>query len=277
MGEAEAGRDLFDLSGRVALVTGASAGLGVAFARGLACYGADVVLAARRAEQLEATAAVVRDTGRRALAVPTDLTDDAAVEALFKRAVEEFGRLDILVNNAGFTDRSGLRAEAASLRRARAIMELDVIAAFHCAQQAARLMIPQGRGSIINISSMLGSFASEFRAAAYHAAKGAVDNMTRVMAYEWARTGVRVNAIAPAYFDETEMVGAILPNPGTREQIEGRTPMGRLGRPEELEGAIVYLASDAASFVTGSILYVDGGWSAGGGYHQIPPPWEQAD
>jgi NAD(P)-dependent dehydrogenase (short-subunit alcohol dehydrogenase family) len=265
---------IFDLSGRTALVTGASAGLGVAFARALARAGADVVVAARRREALEETAAVVRGFGRRCLVVPTDLTDDAQVEALFAQTVAEFGRLDVLVNNAGFTDRSGVASEFASMKRARAIMALDVVAAFYCAQLAGRQMLEQGGGSIINISSMLGSFGSEFRAAAYHAAKGAVDNMTRVLAVEWAARGVRVNAIAPAYFEGTDMIDAILQNPGTREHIESRTPMGRLGRPEDVEGAVVYLASDASAYVTGCILYVDGGWRAGGG-RGGPAPWEQ--
>jgi NAD(P)-dependent dehydrogenase (short-subunit alcohol dehydrogenase family) len=265
---------IFDLSGRTALVTGASAGLGVAFARALARAGADVVVAARRREALEETAAVVRGFGRRCLVVPTDLTDDAQVEALFAQTVAEFDRLDVLVNNAGFTDRSGVASEFASMKRARAIMALDVVAAFYCAQLAGRQMLEQGGGSIINISSMLGSFGSEFRAAAYHAAKGAVDNMTRVLAVEWAARGVRVNAIAPAYFEGTDMIDAILQNPGTREHIESRTPMGRLGRPEDVEGAVVYLASDASAYVTGCILYVDGGWRAGGG-RGGPAPWEQ--
>jgi NAD(P)-dependent dehydrogenase (short-subunit alcohol dehydrogenase family) len=266
--------DMFDLTGRAAIVTGASSGLGVAFARALARHGADIVVAARRREALECTAEIVRGFGRRCLVVPTDLTDDAQVDTLFQRAIDEFGRLDILVNNAGFTDRSGTPTEHASMKRVRAIMALDVVAAFYCAQLAARQMLKQGKGSIINVSSMLGSFGSEFRAAAYHAAKGAVDNMTRVMAIEWAPRGVRVNAIAPAYFEGTEMIDAILQNPGTREHIEMRTPMGRLGRPEEVEGAVVYLASDASSYVTGCILYVDGGWRAGGG-RGGPAPWER--
>jgi NAD(P)-dependent dehydrogenase (short-subunit alcohol dehydrogenase family) len=128
---------------------------------------------------------------------------------------------------------------------------------------------------MINVSSILGKVGSEFRAASYHAAKGGVDALTRVLAIEYAREGIRVNAIAPSYFDGTELMDKVFEaTPATRDYSVSRTPMGRLGQPEDLEGAIVYLASNAARFVTGHILYVDGGWTAGGGYHQVAPMWE---
>lgn len=266
---------LFDLKGKIALVTGGSSGLGVAFARGLARAGADVVVVSRRQELLDEVAAGLQQFGGRATGMSCDITDEAAFEALFGRVVDEFGRLDILVNNAGYTDRSGLRHDLSSTRRIRSVVELDLMATLLGCRLAGQQMIKQGSGVIINISSILGRVGSEFRAASYHAAKGGVDALTRVLALEYAREGIRVNAIAPSYFSGTEMMDQVFEaTPGTKVQAETRTPMGRLGQPDDLEAAIVFLASEAARFITGHILYVDGGWTAGGGYHQLPPPWE---
>jgi len=268
--------EMFSLEGRVALVTGGSSGLGVAFARGLARAGANVVVTARRQELIDQTAEMLRGYGVRSLAVAADITDDAQFEGVFARTVEEFGKLDILVNNAGYTDRSGLRHDQGSLKRMRSIIELDLLATVNGCRLAGKQMLAQGSGGVmINISSILGAVGSEFRAASYHAAKGGVDALTRVLALEYAREGIRVNAIAPSYFDGTELMDKVFEaTPATRDYSISRTPMGRLGQPDDLEGAIVYLASDAAKFVTGHILYVDGGWTAGGGYHQLPPMWE---
>lgn len=268
--------DLFSLEGKTAIVTGASSGLGVAFARGLARAGANVVVTARRQEMIDQTAAMLREFGVKSTAISADITSEEQIEGLFSRTVEEYGQLDILVNNAGYTDRSGLRHDLGSLSRMRSIIELDLMATINGCRLAAAQMLKQGTGgSIINISSILGKVGSEFRAASYHAAKGGVDALTRVLALEYAREGIRVNAIAPSYFDGTELMGKVFEaNPATRDYSISRTPMGRLGQPEDLEGAIIYLASDAARFVTGHILYVDGGWTAGGGYHQLPPLWE---
>ncbi len=266
---------LFSLEGKTALVTGASSGLGVAFARGLARAGANVVVTARRQEMIDQTAAMVRSIGPKASAWTADITNEDQIEGLFARAVEEYGRLDILVNNAGYTDRSGLRHDQGSLKRMRSIIELDLLATINGCRIAGAQMMKQGEGCIINVSSILGRVGSEFRAASYHAAKGGVDALTRVLAIEYARENIRVNAIAPAYFAGTEMMDKVFEaTPGTKVQSETRTPMGRLGQPEDLEGAVVFLASDAARYITGHILYVDGGWTAGGGYHQLAPPWE---
>ena len=266
---------LFSLEGKTALVTGASSGLGVAFARGLARAGANVVVTARRQEMIDNTAEMVRGFGSKSSAWTADITDEQQIESLFARTVEEYGRLDILVNNAGYTDRSGLRHDQGSLKRMRSIIELDLVATINGCRLAGGQMLKQGGGCIINVSSILGRVGSEFRAASYHAAKGGVDALTRVLAIEYARENIRVNAIAPSYFAGTEMMDKVFEaTPGTKVQSETRTPMGRLGQPEDLEGAIVFLASDAARFITGHILYVDGGWTAGGGYHQLAPPWE---
>ncbi|MCO5203166.1 MAG: glucose 1-dehydrogenase [Chloroflexi bacterium] len=269
---------LFNLEGKVALVTGASSGLGVAFARGLARAGANVVVTARRQELIDQTAAMVRGFGGSSTAIAADITNEAQFEGLFEQVVAEYRRLDILVNNAGYTDRSGLRHDMGSFKRMRSIVELDLLATINGCRLAGRQMIGQKTGgSIINVSSILGRVGSEFRAASYHAAKGGVDALTRVLALEYAREGIRVNAIAPSYFDGTELMDQVFEaTPATRDHAISRTPMGRLGQPEDLEGAVVYLASDAARFVTGHILYVDGGWTAGGGYHQLPPMWESS-
>ena len=268
--------DMFSLEGKVALVTGASSGLGVAFARGLARAGATVVVSARRQERLDTTAEMLRSFGGKASAYAADITDDEQFESVFERVVGEYGRLDVLVNNAGYTDRSGLRHDQSSMKRVRSIVELDLVATINGCRLAAQQMLKQPeKGNIINISSILGKVGSEFRAASYHAAKGGVDALTRVLALEYAREGIRVNAIAPSYFDGTELMDQVFnATPETREHSVSRTPMGRLGQPADLEGAVVFLASDEARFVTGHILYVDGGWTAGGGYHQLAPMWE---
>ncbi|MEO6045385.1 MAG: glucose 1-dehydrogenase [Tepidiformaceae bacterium] len=269
---------LFNLEGRTALVTGGSSGLGVAFARGLARAGANVVVTARRQPMIDQTAEMLRSYGVRASAFAADITDDTQFENVFEKTVEEYGQIDILVNNAGYTDRSGLRHDLGTMKRMRSVIELDLVATVNGCRLAGEQMLKQeSRGTIINVSSILGKVGSEFRAAAYHAAKGGVDALTRVLAIEYAREGIRVNAIAPSYFDGTELMDQVFESaPATREYSISRTPMGRLGQPEDLEGAVVFLASDAARFITGHILYVDGGWTAGGGYHQLPPMWETA-
>ena len=269
---------LFNLEGRTALVTGGSSGLGVAFARGLARAGANVVVTARRQPMIDQTAEMLRGYGVRASAFAADITDDPQFEAVFQKTVEEYGQIDILVNNAGYTDRSGLRHDLGTMKRMRSVIELDLVATVNgCRLAGAQMLKQESRGTIINVSSILGKVGSEFRAAAYHAAKGGVDALTRVLAIEYAREGIRVNAIAPSYFDGTELMDQVFESaPATREYSISRTPMGRLGQPEDLEGAVVFLASDAARFITGHILYVDGGWTAGGGYHQLPPMWETA-
>ena len=269
---------LFNLGGRTALVTGGSSGLGVAFARGLARAGANVVVTARRQPMIDQTAEMLRGYGVRASAFAADITDDTQFESVFEKTVEEYGQIDILVNNAGYTDRSGLRHDLGTMKRMRSVIELDLVATVNGCRLAGEQMLKQeSRGTIINVSSILGKVGSEFRAAAYHAAKGGVDALTRVLAIEYAREGIRVNAIAPSYFDGTELMDQVFESaPATREYSISRTPMGRLGQPEDLEGAVVFLASDAARFITGHILYVDGGWTAGGGYHQLPPMWETA-
>jgi gluconate 5-dehydrogenase len=252
---------LFDLSGRVALVTGAGSGLGVIFAEALAEAGASVVCVGRRLERVQETANRLAEQGCHSLALSADVTDETAVADMIAQAVARFGTLDILVNNAG-TAVVG-PPESVSLADWQRVVDVNLTGVFLCAREAAKAMIAAGTGGrIINIASILGAVASEpVPAAAYNATKGAVVNLTRDLAVHWAPRGILVNAIGPAYFP-SEMTGAMLDLPEIRLEIERRTPLGRIGRPEELKGAVVFFASDASSYVTGQTLYVDGGWTA---------------
>jgi NAD(P)-dependent dehydrogenase (short-subunit alcohol dehydrogenase family) len=250
--------DLFDLDGRVAVVTGASSGLGARFARVLAGRGARVVLAARRAERI---AALADELGaERALAVPTDVADESAVAALVDAAVARFGGLDVLVNNAGITNVA--RALEESTQAFREVLEVDLVAVFTACREAARVMIPAGGGSIVNVASALGLVGlGRIPQASYTAGKGGVVNLTRELAAQWARHGVRVNAIAPGWFP-SEMTGAMFADEPSLRFIERSVPMARAGQEAELDGVLVFLASDAASYVCGQTIAVDGGWTA---------------
>ena len=248
---------LFDLAGRRALVTGSSQGIGLALAEGLAAHGAEVVLNGRTAARLEAAAAAIRETGGRAATAVFDVTDPAAVAAGVGE-VEAAGPIDILVNNAGMQFRTPL--EDFPIDRWEEIFRTNVSSVFYVAQAVARGMIARGRGKIINIASVQSELARP-GIAPYTATKGAVRNLTRGMATDWARHGLQVNAIAPGYF-ETPLNRALVDDPAFSEWLAKRTPAGRWGRVEELVGAAVFLASDASSFVNGHTLYVDGGITA---------------
>ena len=252
---------LFDLAGRVALVTGAGSGLGVVFAEALAEAGASVVCVGRRLERVQETVDRLAAQGCQSLAISADVTDEAAVATMIAQTIERFGTLDILVNNAG-TAVVG-PPETISLADWQRVVDVNLTGVFLCAREAAKAMIAAGHGGrIINIASILGAVASEpVPAAAYDATKGAVVNLTRDLAVHWAPHGILVNAIGPAYFP-SEMTEGFLALPEMRREIERRTPLGRIGRPEELKGAVVFFASDASSYVTGQTLYVDGGWTA---------------
>jgi gluconate 5-dehydrogenase len=252
---------LFDLSGRIALVTGAGSGLGVCFAEALAEAGAGVVCVGRRLDRVRATAVRRRDLGRPSLALAVDVTQEEQVIGMIAQTVRQFGRLDILVNNAG-TAAVG-PPEALTLADWQRVLDVNLTGVFLCPREAAKAMIAAGTGGcIVNIASILGVVASEpVPTAAYAATKGAVVNLTRDLAVHWTPKGIRVNAIGPGSF-ASEMTDAFLAMPAMRQEIGRRTPLGRVGRPDERKGALIFLASDASSSVTGQTLFVDGGWTA---------------
>jgi len=245
--------DMFRLDGRVAVVTGASSGLGVAFAQGLAEAGADVVLGARRADRLAETAALVETAGRRALAVATDVADPDSCTALVEAAMAEFGRVDVLVNNAGIG--TAVPATRETPEQFRSVIDVNLNGCYWMAQACGRVMQPGS--SIINISSVLGLTTAGLPQAAYAASKAGLIGLTRDLAQQWTgRKGIRVNAIAPGFF-ASEMTEQY-PD-GYLEAQQARIPMSRKGDPAELAATVVFLASDAAGYVTGQTLPVDGG------------------
>ncbi|MEU7814814.1 SDR family oxidoreductase [Pseudonocardia sp. NPDC049154] len=247
------------LDGRVAVVTGASSGLGLRFARVLAEAGADVAVGARRAEGLALAREAVEGAGRRCAAVPTDVSDDAHCAALVAAAVEELGRVDVLVNNAGIG--YAARSEKDDPARAAELFAVNLLGAYQMAVHVGRTLIAQGEGgSIVNIGSALGSTTGPLPEAAYSASKAGVAGMTRDLAAQWARHGIRVNTLAPGWF-ASEMTGPLLEREHRAAQLAASAALGRIGRPEELDGPLLLLASDAGSYITGSTLTVDGGWS----------------
>lgn len=253
--------ELYDLTGKIAVVTGAGSGLGVAFSEALSSAGATVVCTGRRRENIERTAESLRAAGGEAAAIVADVSDEESVGQLMNATSDRYGQVDILVNNAGIA--TVAEPEAMSLDDWQSVIDVNLTGVFLCAREAARAMIAQGHGGrIINIASILGACASEpVAATSYAAAKGGVVNLTRDLAVHWAKYGILVNAIGPAYFP-SEMTQGLLGSADSVAEIERRTPLGRTGHPEELKGPIVFLASEASSYVTGQTLYVDGGWTA---------------
>ena len=247
--------DRFSLRGRVVIVTGASSGLGVAFATGLAEAGADIVLGARRAERLTETADLVVGTGRKAIAVKTDVASPDDCQALVDAAIEAFGRVDVLVNNAGIgTAVPATRETPDEFER---VIDINLNGCYWMAQACARVMRPGS--SIVNISSVLAVTSAGLPQAAYSASKAGLLGLTRDLAQQWSgRKGIRVNAIAPGFF-ASEMTEQY--RPGYLEEQLHRVPLGRPGDAAEVTAAVLFLASDAGSYVTGQTLIVDGGFS----------------
>ncbi|MBU2551191.1 MAG: glucose 1-dehydrogenase [Proteobacteria bacterium] len=252
--------ELFDLHDRVAVVTGASSGLGLTFAKGLADAGAKVVLAARRKEKLEAFAKELESQGSEAIAVVCDVTRAEDVDRMVQATMDRFGRLDVLVNNAGTA--VTLPAEDEPPEDFRRVLDVNVTGSFICAQRCGRIMLAAGKGSIVNIASMLGLVGiGALTQASYNTSKGAVVNMTRELAAQWAKRGIRVNALCPGFFP-SEMTQELFDTESGLRFLERRTPMRRTGDPEELIGPLLLLASDAGSYITGQTLVVDGGWTS---------------
>ncbi len=248
---------LWDVSGRVAIVTGASSGFGDRFCRLLGAAGAKVVAAARRLERLEALAAEVPGL----VPVRTDVTSDDDCRALVATAIEHFGQVDVLVNNAGLSDAPD-KAEEQDPKRFRDVIDVNLTAPFVLSSLVAPSMIASGGGSIINITSVHARVGSSpNNQAGYVASKGGLENLTRELALQWARHGIRVNAIAPGYF-ETELTEGMFAAESGVNWIQRNTPMRRAGAVHELDGALLYLASDASSYMTGSVVAVEGGWLA---------------
>lgn len=250
--------DQFKLNGDVALITGGGRGLGRGMALGLAEAGADIILAGRNMENLEQVCREAESLGRKTLAVKTDVGSSEDLERLVKQAVGEFGKIDILLNNSGITHRAP--ANEFPMEEWDRVMNVNLRAVFLLCKLVGNCMIEQGGGRIVNIASL----ASEIGLSLippYVASKSGVSGLTRALAVEWAEHNIRVNAIGPGYF-KTDLTEGLENHPDRGPKIKLRIPMKRWGLPEDLQGAVVFLASEASSYITGQTIYVDGGWLA---------------
>ncbi len=248
--------DLFDLTGKVALVVGGAGGIGRAQALGLADSGADVAVASRNLEHLEDAAGEIRAKGRKSLAVTVDVVDEPSVKAMADSVLKAFPRIDILVNAAGLAIRKP--ADAFPIDEWQQVMDINTRGTFLTCQVVGGLMVKQGSGRIINVSSVRGRYGLPGGYAAYCASKGAVDTLTRTLACEWAKHNVLVNAVAPTVV-ETALTRDALADPAFANQMKSRIPLGKWAMPEDIVGATIFFAAEASSFITGQILYIDGG------------------
>ena len=251
---------LFSLEGKVAVVTGGTSGIGLALSLGLADAGADVVATARHQQNVDETAAEIEKRGRQTLRVASDVCDRTSLETLLAAALKSFGKVDILINCAGIIKRTPTLT--ISEKEWNSIIDVNLTGTLRACQVFGKHMLDRGYGRIINIAS-LNSFVALSEVAAYAASKAGVTSLTRSLAVEWSKKGVTVNAIAPGVF-RTGLNASLLDSTPRGRELLMRTPMGRFGKTEELVGAAIYLASDAASFVTGQTLVVDGGFLASG-------------
>jgi 2-dehydro-3-deoxy-D-gluconate 5-dehydrogenase len=249
---------LFDLNGRVAVVTGGNGGIGLGMAKGLATAGASVVVAARNSEKAQAAMAAL---GGKGVFIALDVADETSCRAMIDETADRFGRLDILVNNAGTSIRKP--PEAYTAAEWHAVLDTNLTGAFLCSQAAHPVMKHSGGGKIINIGSMFALFGSAY-AAPYAASKGALVQLTKSLAAAWAGDNIQVNAVLPGWIDTELTRDARQQVPGVHERVLARTPAGRWGAPEDLTGIAIFLASPASDFVTGAAIPVDGGFSAMG-------------
>jgi 2-deoxy-D-gluconate 3-dehydrogenase len=252
---------MFDLKGKVALVTGGNGGIGLGMAEGLASAGADIVIAARKAEKSRSAAAALAQHGVRTGVVEVNVADDASCRAMVAAAVRQMGRVDILVNNAGINIRKP--PEAYTVAEWREILSINLDGAFYCSQAVYPEMKKVGGGKIINIGSMMSLFGAPLTTA-YAASKGGIVQMTRALATAWAKDGIQVNAILPGWIDTELTQRARIDIEGLNESVLQRTPAGRWGKPEDFAGIAVFLAAPASDFVTGAAIPVCGGFSIRG-------------
>ena len=261
---------LFSLQGKTALVTGASYGLGVTFAETLAGAGANVVLAARSLDKLQAFADRLTAAGHKALALKCDVESPDDVAAMVAAAWQHFGRIDVLVNNAGVVAEATITPERIPHELFEQTMRVNVLGTWYCCREIAARQLADGKGgSIVNIASIAGMMGVADFPTAYQTSKAAVINLTRNLAASWADRGIRVNAIAPGWFP-SEMTGPVFGIPEYRRWVSEAAPLGRVGDPAELAGPLLLLASNAGSFMTGHVLVVDGGLSATGAGGRMP-------
>ena len=252
---------LLSLEGRVALVTGASRGLGQAFAGALAEAGADLVIVSRHSAELGDTAAQVRAQGREVLGLEADVTREEQVAGMVAQAVERFGGIDVLVNNAA-SERQNLPPEETSLESWNGVMDTNVTGCFLCAREVGRVMIPRNRGKIINLASMSGMIINRhFHGGSYDVSKSAVVGLTKALAAEWAPHGINVIALAPGYYGTAPNLRWFESNPEIHRKVLDLIPLGRLGNIEELAALVAVLASDVSNYMTGSTLLIDGGYT----------------
>jgi NAD(P)-dependent dehydrogenase (short-subunit alcohol dehydrogenase family) len=247
----------FDLSGKVAIVTGAGRGMGYHIALALARYGADLVVCSRTLSELEKVAAEIEPLGRRVLIQKMDVTNIPEIHSMVEAAVKTFGRIDLLVNNAGLNIPQW--AEEVTEEAWDRVFDINLKGSFFCAQAVGKVMIRQKRGKIINISSQSGSVGLIMRSA-YCASKGGLNLLTKVLALEWAKHNILVNAIAPTFL-ETPMTKPMLEKKEFHDYVMGNILLGRLAKFEDVTGAVIYLASEASNMVTGHVLLIDGGWT----------------
>jgi len=251
--------EMFQLTGKTALVTGASRGIGEAIAKGFARAGADLILLSRNLTALKRVAMEIEDTGGKALPMAVDIGNPEEIQKAVDATMKIFPRIDVLVNNAGISPVLK-KAEEMDLKDWEEIVRVNLTGTFLFCQAAGKVMIQQGGGKIINMVSV-GAVVGFSRQIGYCATKGGILQLTKVLAIEWTRYNIQVNAIGPAYL-ETELTKGMRESKVISENLLHRTPMGRFGKPEEIVGAAIYLASDASSYVTGQTLFVDGGWLA---------------
>lgn len=253
--------NLFDLTGKIALITGGSSGLGVQFAKALAKQGADIALCARRVEKMEAVQKEIEAIGVRCFSVRCDVSDTDQIREMVRQVENHYGRIDILINNAGVGETD--LAENTSDEMWRHVIDINLNAVYFVAREVGKVMIKNGYGKIVNIGSVHSEVVMKkdlWTVSAYATAKGGVKMLTKSLAAEWAKFGITVNAIGPAYF-ESEMTDAIFATGAFTAIAKTYCPMERAGKPGELDGAIIYFSSDASSYTTGQLLVIDGGWT----------------